>query len=687
MEMISGKLPADLELKSINTLRMLAVDAVQKANSGHPGTPMGFAATAFVLWREYLRYNPKNPDWPGRDRFVLSGGHASMLLYSLLSLTGYGLSIDDLKAFRQWGSRTPGHPEYHHTPGIETTTGPLGQGFANAVGMALAVRYIAARFNRPGMSIFSPRIFVTAGDGDMMEGVSNEAASFAGHQGLSNLICLYDSNHISIDGNTSLAFTEDTPARFRALGWAVREVADGNDTDEVRRALDWATDPALALPQERDSPKLIAVHTHIGFGSPTYQDTAHVHGSPLGADEVKKTKEHLGWPLSPDFYVPVEVKEVFADMERRGAALEKEWQELFGRYKTSFKEDSVQFEQAMLGKHPSGLAKRLPPFSPKDKPMATRQAFGTVLQEAARMQPLLWGGSADLAPSNNTLIKGEPDCQLRTPGGRNLHFGVREHAMGAILNGMALTKAIRPYGGTFLVFSDYMKGAMRLSALMRLPVLYVLTHDSIGLGEDGPTHQPIEHINALRAVPNMTIARPADANETMALMDWITGQSEGPFSLILSRQALPILDVPAERILEGAPKGGYILREGSQTPKVVLIGTGSETSLLWKVQDELELLGIATRLVSMPSTTLFDRQPTEYRESVLGQSTFRLFAEAGSTLAFWKYIGQRGIAIGIDHFGASAPYECLMTEFGFSVPHILSRIRESWPELGLPVNP
>jgi transketolase len=371
-------------------------------------------------------------------------------------------------------------------------------------------------------------------------------------------------------------------------------------------------------------------------------------------------------------------------MGRRGAGYEKEWQELFLRYRTSFKEESGQFEQAMRGDHPSGLAKRLSPFSPQDKPMATRQAFGTVLQEAARMQPLLWGGSADLAPSNNTLIKGEPDCQLRTPGGRNLHFGVREHAMGAILNGMALTKGVRPYGGTFLVFSDYMKGAMRLSALMKLPVLYVLTHDSIGVGEDGPTHQPIEHINSLRALPNMTVVRPADANETLAMMDWITGQSGSPVSLILSRQALPILDVLPERILEGAPRGGYILRDGSNGPKVLLIGTGSEVSLLWKVQDELERLGISARLVSMPSTTIFDRQSPEYQDSVLGQIPLRLFAEAGSTLSFWKYIGPGGIAVGIDHFGASAPAERLMAEFGFSVPAVLSRIRESWPQLRIP---
>ena len=676
-------LSPDLELKAINTLRMLAVDIVQKANSGHPGTPMGFAAPAFVLWREYLRANPGNPDWPNRDRFVLSGGHASALLYSLLCLTGYGLTIDDLKAFRQWGSKTPGHPEYRHTVGVETTTGPLGQGFGNAVGMALALRYLGVKFNRPGVTVFSPRVFVTAGDGDMMEGVSNEAASFAGHQGLSNLICLYDRNHISIDGSTDLAFTEDTPARFRALGWAVREVSDGNDTKQVRQALDWATDPALQLPQEKDAPKMIAIRTHIGFGSPAFQDTAHVHGSPLGAEEVLRTKEHLGWPTSPDFLVPDEVRNLFAEVSARGSEQEKKWQELFSRYRVSHPEDAATFDAVMKGIHPSGLSAHLAPFSPSEKPMATRQAFGTVLQEAAKMQPFLWGGSADLAPSNNTLIKGEPDCQLRSPGGRNLHFGVREHAMGSIMNGMALTRAVRPYGGTFLVFSDYMKGAMRLSALMGLPVLYVLTHDSIGLGEDGPTHQPVEHLNALRALPAMAVIRPADANETLTAMDWITAQDEMPVAFVLSRQSLPILDVPFDLIRAGVPRGGYVLRDSPTPPRVTLIGTGSEVSLLWKVQEALTARGISTRLVSLPSTTLFDRQPADYRKSVLGETPLRLFAEAGSTLGAWKYIGDRGIAVGLDHFGASAPYGRLMEEFGFTPEKIMDRMRTEWPELGL----
>ncbi|MGC8500324.1 MAG: transketolase [Leptospirillia bacterium] len=676
-------LSPELELQAINTLRMLSVDIVQKANSGHPGTPMGFAAPAFVLWRDYLRINPKNPDWAARDRFVLSAGHASALLYSLLHLTGFGLTLDDLKSFRQWGSLTPGHPEYHHTIGVETTTGPLGQGFANAVGMALAIRHLGATFNRPGMTILSPRVFVTCGDGDMMEGISNEAASFAGHQGLSNLVCLYDRNHISIDGSTDLAFTEDVPARFRALGWAVREVADGNNTAALRDAMDWATDPDKALPQERDKPRMIAIRTHIGYGSPTYQDTAHVHGTPLGVDEVKKTREHLGWPLSPDFFIPEEVRPVFSGIAGKGAALEEEWNALFARYRAAFPKEAELFESTVIkGKHASGLASRLAPFSPADKPMATRQAFGTVLQEASRMQPLLFGGSADLAPSNNTLIKGETDNQLSTPGGRNIHFGVREHAMGGIMNGMALTR-IRPYGGTFLVFSDYMKGAMRLSALMGLPVLYVLTHDSIGLGEDGPTHQPIEHLTSLRALPNMAVMRPADANETLAAMDWITEQDTMPVSFILSRQGLPILDVPFERIKTGVRRGGYILREASSPPKITLMGTGSEVSLLWKVQDELEKKSIPTRLVSLPCTTLFDRQDAAYRDSVMGSTPLRLYAEAGSPISAWRYIGSRGIAVGLDHFGASAPYERLMEEFGFSVPKILARIRESWPEIAL----
>ena len=681
--MSQTRLTPELELRAINTLRMLSVDIVQKANSGHPGTPMGFAAPAFLLWRDYLRINPKNPDWPARDRFVLSGGHASALLYSLLHLTGFGLTIEDLQSFRQWGSLTPGHPEYHHTRGVETTTGPLGQGFANAVGMALALRHLGATFNRPGMTLLSPRVFVTCGDGDMMEGVANEAASFAGHQGLANLICLYDRNHISIDGNTDLSFTEDVPARFRALGWAVREVSDGNDTSAVREALDWATDPEKALPNDKDKPKMIAIRTHIGFGSPTYQDTAHVHGSPLGAEEVKKTRENLSWPASPDFFVPDEVRPVFAEIGKKGAELEAAWNDTFARYRSSFPKEAELFESAVInGQHASGLIGRLAPFSPADKPMATRQAFGAVLQEASRMQPLLFGGSADLAPSNNTLIKGETDCQISTPGGRNLHFGVREHAMGGIMNGMALAR-IRPYGGTFLVFSDYMKGSMRLSALMGLPVLYVLTHDSIGLGEDGPTHQPVEHLTSLRALPNMAVMRPADANETLAAMDWITEQDSMPVSLVLSRQSLPILDVPFERISSGVRRGGYVLREASKSPVVTLMGTGSEISLLWKLQDELERRSVPTRLVSLPCTSLFDRQESAYRESVLGNGPLRLFAEAGSTLSAWRYVGSRGIAVGLDHFGASAPYERLMDEFGFTVPKIMARIKECWPELSL----
>ena len=681
--MSQPRLTPEIELRAINTLRMLSVDIVQKANSGHPGTPMGFAAPVFLLWRDYLRINPQNPDWIARDRFVLSGGHASALLYSLLYLTGFGLTLDDLKSFRQWGSLTPGHPEYHHTRGVETTTGPLGQGFSNAVGMALALRHIGATFNRPGMTLLSPRVFVTCGDGDMMEGVANEAASFAGHQGLSNLICLYDRNHISIDGSTDLAFTEDVPGRFRALGWAVREVSDGNDTSAVREALDWATDPEKALPNEKDKPKMIAIRTRIGYGSPTYQDTAHVHGSPLGAEEVKKTRENLNWPTSPDFFVPDEVRPVFAEIGQKGAELEASWNETYSRYRSSFPKEAELFESAVVkGQHASGLASRLTPFSPSDKPMATRQAFGNVLQEASRMQPLLFGGSADLAPSNNTLIKEATDCQLSTPGGRNLHFGVREHAMGGIMNGMALAR-VRPYGGTFLVFSDYMKGSMRLSALMGLPVLYVLTHDSIGLGEDGPTHQPVEHLTALRALPNMAVMRPADANETLAAMDWITEQDSMPVSLVLSRQSLPILDVPFERIATGVRRGGYVLREASKTPTVTLMGTGSEISLLWKLQDELERRSVATRLVSLPCTTLFDRQERSYQEAVLGSGTLRLFAEAGATLSAWRYVGSKGIAVGLDHFGASAPYERLMEEFGFSVPKILARIKECWPELSL----
>lgn len=670
--------------RSINTIRMLSLDAVQKANSGHPGTPMGFAAPAYVLWSEFLRFNPKDPHWVGRDRFVLSAGHASMLQYSLLHLFGFGLGIEDIRQFRQWGSRTPGHPEYGHTPGIETTTGPLGQGISNAIGMALAFRHVGGIFNKSDLAILDPRVFVIAGDGDMMEGVSNEASSFAGHQGLSNLIVLYDNNHVSIDGSTSLAFTEQVPDRYRALGWAVRILPDGNDLDAVREGLRWATQPELQMEAERGCPKFLSIRTHIGFGSPKYQDTAHAHGSALGAEEVANTKKNLGWPLEPPFLVPEDVREHFgklADQKTRG---QEEWRERLNSYAKRYPDLAELFQKWTAGKTLGGpVLEGFPPFPPDPKGMATRKAFGDVLQEASKKLPGLWGGSADLAPSNNTLIKGETDCQKSSPTGRNLHFGVREHAMAAMMNGMALTGLVRPYGGTFLVFTDYMRGAMRLSALMGLPVIYVLTHDSIGLGEDGPTHQPVEHLPALRVIPGMTVYRPGDANETLAAMAVILDDRSGPACLVLTRQNVPTLDVPPATVRDGVEIGAYVVRDTGKSPRLVLVASGSELGLLWEVQERLDAAGIGSRLVSMPSTNRFDRQDRSYRERILPPGLPKVFVEAAIPSSWYPYATPGDLVIGMSTFGASAPYERLMEAFGFTPAAVLKKIGERWPDWAL----
>ena len=670
-----------IEDRSVNTIRMLSLDAVQKANSGHPGTPMGFASPAYVLWTEFLRFNPEDPHWVNRDRFVLSAGHASLLLYSMLHLFGFGLELEEIRNFRQWGSRTPGHPEYGHTPGVETTTGPLGQGFANAVGMALALRYAGGIFNQPDCSVLSPRVFVVAGDGDMMEGISNEAASFAGHQGLSNLICLYDDNRISIDGSTSLAFTERVSDRFRGLGWSVRSVSDGNDREQVRAALRWASEKELQLEEERGCPKLIAIRTHIGFGSPKYQDTAHAHGSPLGQEEVLATKRNLGWPTEPAFLVPDDVREHFRALAEEKSRAQSSWQESLNAYARVHPELAERFLRWSKGEVVSGsILKGVPAFSPDPKGIATRQAFGDLLQTASRELQGLWGGSADLAPSNNTLIKGETDCQKGTPTGRNLHFGVREHAMGGILNGMALTGLVRPYGGTFLVFSDYMRGAMRLSALMHLPVLYVLTHDSIGLGEDGPTHQPVEQLAGLRAIPGMTVYRPGDANETLASMSVLFEDRSGPAALVLTRQKVPTLDIPYQSIREGVEHGGYVARETGPAPSIVLVGCGSELGLLWEVQNRLKAAGTDSRLVSVPSTNRFDRQSQDYRDRILSTELPRVFVEAAHPMSWYPYARTGDLVVGMTTFGASAPYERLMEAFGFTPEAILEKISQRWPD-------
>lgn len=658
----------DLDQLCVNTVRMLAVDAVQKANSGHPGAPMGLAPLAYALWTRFLKHSPRNPLWPDRDRFVLSAGHASMLLYSLIHLTGYDLSLEEIKQFRQWGSKTPGHPENSHTPGVETTTGPLGQGFANGVGMAIVERLLAERFNRPGHTIVDHFTYVIASDGDMMEGIASEAASLAGNVGLGKLICFYDDNHVTIEGPTDLSFHEDVKRRFEAYGWHVISVQDdGNDIEAISKAIS-------AAQKETSLPSLIIVRTHIGYGSPNRQDTAKAHGEALGLDEVRLTKENLGWPLEPDFYIPEGVLGHFRKAVEKGSILEADWQARFAAYRAEYPELANELEQVMSRKLPAGWDADIRRYQPKGS-MATRQASGEVLNLVAPRLSTLIGGSADLAPSNNTNLKGFADISKKDFSGRNIHFGVREHAMGGVLNGMALHGGVIPYGGTFLIFSDYMRPSMRLAALMGLPVIYVFTHDSIGLGEDGPTHQPIEHLAALRAIPNLTVIRPADATETAVAWRLAIEGQRGPVALCLTRQKLPVLDrslyVPAD-FLE---KGAYILYETrGKRPELILLATGSEVYLALEAGQKLEAQGIALRIVSMPSWELFDQQPVEYRRSVLPPEVrARISIEAASTFGWERYVGSEGDIIGLDRFGASAPGEVLMREFGFTVENIVLR--------------
>ncbi|HDM09001.1 MAG: transketolase [Deltaproteobacteria bacterium] len=648
----------------INTIRMLSADSVQKANSGHPGMPMGAAPMAYVLWTKFLRHNPRNPSWPDRDRFVLSAGHGSMLLYSLLYLTGYDLSLEDLKNFRQWGSKTPGHPEYGITPGVETTTGPLGQGFANGVGMAIAERHLAAVFNRPGAEIVDHYTYAIVSDGDLMEGISHEAASLAAHLRLGKLIYLYDDNHISIEGPTDITFTEDRCARFEAYGWHVQTVDNGNDLDAIGNAI-------MNARAETDRPSLIAIRTHIGFGSPGKQDDPSSHGEPLGAEEILRTKENLGWPKEPSFYVPQEVLDHFREARSKGAELEKKWQERFDSYQKAHPNLAKKFTLWIQDEPDGDWDKVIPSFEPDTKGIATRAASGTVLNALADSIENLMGGSADLGPSNKTLIKSSKDFQAEAYEGRNLRFGVREHAMGGILNGMALHGGLIPYGGTFLVFSDYMRPAIRLAALMGLKVIYVFTHDSIGLGEDGPTHQPIEQLSALRAIPNLTVIRPADANET-AVAWKVAIKSEGPVALALTRQAVPILDRTEYGPAQGLEKGAYVLKQwGDGEPQLVLIATGSEVPIALEAAEDLAERGVGTRVVSMPSWELFDEQPQEYKEEVIPRPAAKIAIEAGATHGWHKYIGGKGKIIGIDRFGASAPYKILYEKFGITSARIV----------------
>jgi transketolase len=661
----------ELDDLSINTIRMLSADAVEKANSGHPGLPMGAAAFAYTLWMEHLRFNPSNPDWLNRDRFVLSAGHGSMLLYSLLYLTGYDLSLDDLKQFRQWDSKTPGHPEHGLTPGVETTTGPLGQGFANGVGMALAERFLAERYNRPDHEIIDYHTYTLVSDGDLMEGVSAEAASLAGGLGLGKLIYLYDSNRISIEGSTDLAFRDDTAKRFETYGWHVQTVADGNDTTTVSQAIEAAKGDA--------KPSLIILQTHIGFGSPNKHDSASAHGAALGEEELAKTKENLGWPAEPAFYVPDEVSEHMRGSLQRGAELEQDWDKQFATYKQAFPELAEELLGRLKGELPKGWEAALPSFKPDDGPLATREASGQVMNAVAPVLPLFVGGSADLGPSNNTALKefGSVTCLEWSPGARNLHFGVREHAMGAILNGLALSKVVRPFGGTFLVFSDYMRAAIRLAAIMKQPVTYVFTHDSIGQGEDGTTHQPVEHLAALRAMPGLTVIRPSDASETVEAWRQALLSGDNPTALVLTRQKLPILDRSDLAGADNLRFGAYVLKDSEGQPDILLIATGSEVPLALEASNLLEKDGVKTRLISMPSTELFEAQSQEYRDKVLPPAiSARLVIEAASPFGWRQYAGERGDIIGVDKFGDSAPGKVMMEKFGFTAENVVKRAKQ-----------
>jgi transketolase len=663
--------PSELDELCINTIRFLAVDMVQKANSGHPGLPLGSATMAYTLWDRFLKINPSDSLWPDRDRFVLSAGHGSALLYALLHVTRFDLTLEDLKLFRQWGSRTPGHPEYGKTLGVEATTGPLGQGFGNAVGMAIAEMALAARFNRHGHSVVDHYTYVLASDGDLMEGASSEAASLAGHLRLHKLIVLYADNHISLSGGTDLTFTEDRQARFAAYGWHTQQVEDSNDVDAVMTAIQTAQD-------ERDRPSFIAVRTHIGFGSPHKQDSSAAHGEPLGVDEVRLTKEHLGWPTEPTFHVPREVSDHFREFADRGAARQAKWATQFQAYADEYPDLAADFQRIMQRKLPQRWDCDLPLFHPEDGPMATRVASGQVLNILALRLPEMMGGDADLAPSTFTLIEGSDNFEPGTRGGRNLRFGVREHAMGAILNGMALHHGLIPYGATFLIFSDYMRPPIRLAAMNGLPVIYVFTHDSIAMGEDGPTHQPVEQLLGLRSVPGLNVIRPADANETAAAWRIAIETADRPTALVLSRQKLPILDLAKyPNIADGVRHGGYILAHAVEDawPDIILIATGSEVHLALKAREALAGEGVKARVVSLPCWNLFKAQPGSYQNLVLPEGIPTLAIEAGETLGWNSYLGTPAAVIGVDHYGASAPGEVVMGEYGFTVENVCKMAR------------
>ena len=657
-----------IEQKAINTIRFLSADGVQKANSGHPGLPMGTAAIAYTIWTRHLKFDAGNPKWWDRDRFILSGGHGSMLLYSLLHLAGYDLSLEELKNFRQWGSKTPGHPEFGHTEGVETTTGPLGQGFANGVGMALAEAMLSAAYNKPGQKLIDHYIYAIVTDGDLMEGVSSEAASLAGHWQLGKLIYCYDDNRISIDGSTDLSFTEDRGKRFEAYGWQVLYVDDGNDVKKI--------DQALKEAKKDPRPSLIVCRTHIGYGLPTRQDTAKAHGEPPGVDELEGAKEKLGWPLKPDFYIPKDVREHFRKVTFRNSNKAMKWRELAQNYAVNYPDEWQQLQRRMSGDLPDTWASKLPVYPADQKGLATRAASGQVLNALADTLPQVVGGSADLTPSNNTWIKTSTAFLKDNHKGRYLHFGVREHGMGAIVNGLAYHGGFLPFGATFLVFTDYMRGAIRISALSNLQSIWIMTHDSIGLGEDGPTHQPVEHLAALRAIPNLVVIRPADANETREAWRAAINRQNGPTLLALTRQSVPTLDRKTYASAEGLHKGAYILADiGSGTePEIILMASGSEVSLIIEAGIRLANKNHRVRLVSFPSWELFEKTPLLYQHTVLTpQIKTRLAVEMGVGLGWQKWVGDEGEVIGIETFGASAPYAKLMEEYGFTVENVLAR--------------
>lgn len=656
-------MPVSVDQLSINTLRFLAVEAIQKANTGHPGMPMGCAPIAYSLYTKYMKYNPQNPLWLNRDRFILSAGHGSMLLYGILHLSGYDISLDDLKNFRQWESKTPGHPEFNQKLGIETTTGPLGQGFANAVGMAIAKAYLASMFNKDDIKILDHYIYGICSDGELMEGISHEAASLAGHLKLGKLIFFYDDNGISIDGKTSLSFSENIEQRFDAYGWHVEHIFDVNDLSQI--------ETALLNAQIDERPSLIITKTHIGFGSPNKQDTSHVHGSPLGSEEIKLTKKNLEWEYEESFYVPEEVKNLFEEKKKKHQQSEDEWNKLFAEYKEKYPQEAKLFLEVMSGNFGEEWISKLPTFANDGKKLATRQASGKTINAIAASLPTFIGGSADLAPSNNTYLNDYPAFSKDDRSGRNFHFGIREHAMASLMNGMAMYGGVIPFGGTFLVFSDYLRPAIRLAALSKIKVIYVFTHDTIGLGEDGPTHQPVEHLASLRAIPGLVVLRPADANETASAWKFAIQHKGGPVALLLTRQGLPVLDQTKYPSSDNLFKGAYILKDADK-PEIILMASGSEVEIILKAAEKLEGEGKKVRVVSFPSWELFELQSEEYKNSVLPKEVkARIAVEAGVAQGWHKYTGDGGKIISIEIFGASAPDAILFEKYGFTVENIL----------------